>query len=347
MQNAGATANVRNLTVTVSGLADVCDAGDDRLRGILFKGASGSITNNRALNINQGMSGCQEGNGIEARNFEDNPTTIKVVISNNTVDKYQKTGILANGDVNATVTENTITGFGPVNFIAQNGIQLGFGATGRVQDNTVSGNVYTPQTFASSGIFLFEVGSGASVRENIVGDSDVGIWLLGATSALVRSNRVTGSTFDGIALDDSFGAVSGATVDKNTVLNNGTGIGLYGAGVTNNTILSNNANTNGNGLVIDVGASGNTLSRNSARNNTDDGIFVDGSGNTITRNSALGNGNLDIENMGANTYSNNKCKTSSGPPVDCGTTPAPLNALRAAAQSGASSSARVAAPFGQ
>ena len=63
--NGGATAHVTRLGVTVAGLANVCDAGDDRLRGIMFMGASGSITHNEVSDINQGPSGCQEGNAIE------------------------------------------------------------------------------------------------------------------------------------------------------------------------------------------------------------------------------------------------------------------------------------------
>ena len=69
VKNAGSTAHVKNLTVTALGLANVCDPPgppDNRLRGILFDGASGSITNNTTVvNINQGASGCQEGNAIE------------------------------------------------------------------------------------------------------------------------------------------------------------------------------------------------------------------------------------------------------------------------------------------
>src|SRR5947209_6191935 len=72
IQNGGATANVTNLKVTTSNLAEVCDAGPNRLRGILFDGASGSITNNTVTHINQNqgpaLSGCQEGNAIEVRN---------------------------------------------------------------------------------------------------------------------------------------------------------------------------------------------------------------------------------------------------------------------------------------
>src|SRR3982751_4089232 len=43
IQSGGATAKVTNVKVTTSGLAEVCDAGSQRLRGILFDGASGSI----------------------------------------------------------------------------------------------------------------------------------------------------------------------------------------------------------------------------------------------------------------------------------------------------------------
>ena len=46
---------------------------------------------------------------------------------------------------------------------------------------------------------------------------------------------------------------------------------------------------------------------------------------------------LDIDNTGANTYSNNRCRTSTGAPVDCGTAvslPAMPQIMSAAAVSG-------------
>ena len=54
--NGGASASVKNLGVTVSGLIDACDAGADRLRGIMFEGASGSITSSAALTALSVMS---------------------------------------------------------------------------------------------------------------------------------------------------------------------------------------------------------------------------------------------------------------------------------------------------
>jgi hypothetical protein len=158
VKNAGVEAHVKNLGVTASGLANVCDGGDDRLRGILFEGAAGTIVNNTVTNINQGASGCQEGNAIDVRNepFDTSGSDLLVTITGNVATNYQKTGIVANGSVAATIKNNSVTGAGPVNYIAQNGIQIGFGGTAVVEDNTVGGNDYTPKSFVSCGLLFFD-----------------------------------------------------------------------------------------------------------------------------------------------------------------------------------------------
>ena len=51
IQNGGATANVTNVKITTNNLVNICDAGPSRLRGILFDGASGSITKERVLRL--------------------------------------------------------------------------------------------------------------------------------------------------------------------------------------------------------------------------------------------------------------------------------------------------------
>jgi hypothetical protein len=161
VKNGGSTAYVKNLTVTTSGLANACDGAgppDERLRGILFDGAGGSITNNTVTGINQGASGCQEGNAIEVRNapFDNTGANLTVTISGNQVTNYQKNGITANGSVAATITNNTVTGAGSINYIAQNGIQVGFGATAIVKGNTLSMNNYTPDSYVACGLLLYQ-----------------------------------------------------------------------------------------------------------------------------------------------------------------------------------------------
>lgn len=68
-----------------------------------------------------------------------------VNVSGNTVSSYQKTGVLVKEKVLSVVTGNTITGYGPVDFIAQNGVQVSFGATALVNSNfSLPENVFLP-----------------------------------------------------------------------------------------------------------------------------------------------------------------------------------------------------------
>lgn len=160
VRNGGASAHVTDLTVTAAGLANVCDGGDDRLRGILFDGAAGSIVGSTVTNVNQGPSGCQEGNAIEVRNepFDTTGPDLAVTIDGNVANGYIKNGITANGSVAAIITNNVVTGSGPIGvpLAAQNGIQVGFGATAIVRGNTVSGNDYTPKSYVACGLLLYQ-----------------------------------------------------------------------------------------------------------------------------------------------------------------------------------------------
>lgn len=89
------------------------------------------------------------------RNFGAAPTTCGVRIDGNTATGYQKGGIIVNGNADASITDNVVDGLGPSSLIARNGIQLGFGATGMVKRNQVSGNGYTgPEPFSAAGILL-------------------------------------------------------------------------------------------------------------------------------------------------------------------------------------------------
>jgi hypothetical protein len=191
VRNAGSRASVERLQITTSNLSDVCDAGDNALRGIQLVGASGSIIGNVIRNLNQaaGHSGCQEGNAITAQSFG---STERVRIEGNLLDAYQKTGIVVSGNVDAVVRANAVTGFGPVDFIAQNGIQIGFGADARVEANVVTGNSYTGTAghVEASGILV--VGgptltgcsvtpcpytTGLRISHNLLLENDVGVLL--------------------------------------------------------------------------------------------------------------------------------------------------------------------------
>jgi hypothetical protein len=106
-------------------------------------------------------------------------------ISGNTITNYQKGGIVVNGpNSSATIDGNTVTGQGPVGYIAQNGIQVGYGAQASVTRYTVTGNAYTGTSDVSGGIIV--VGGpyygdsytiGTEIKGNIVRNNDVGVFL--------------------------------------------------------------------------------------------------------------------------------------------------------------------------
>ena len=189
VRNAGLVANVRNLTVTADDLADVCDAGDDRLRGIMLDGAAGSIVGNHVLGINQGDSGCQEGNAIEVRNAPFDTTGVDkvVTVSDNEVSDYQKGGIVANGSVRVTIVRNTVQGVGPVDYIAQNGIQIAFGATGLVESNSMTNNFYTGPDVAC-GLLFFEA-DGAKQKRNTFAGNEKDVCNFGRGGGGVSASR--------------------------------------------------------------------------------------------------------------------------------------------------------------
>jgi hypothetical protein len=142
--NGGTTANVFNLGLATSGLKNVCDSDADRLRGIMFEGASGLISNNTVFELNQGPSGCQEGNAIEVRNapFDGtHPDTQTVEVSNNKLFNWQKSGIVANGDVDVSVQNNKIGVSATQANLAPNSLQFGFGASGEAKHNNIEGNL--------------------------------------------------------------------------------------------------------------------------------------------------------------------------------------------------------------
>lgn len=139
-------------------------------------------------------------------------------ISDNTVTNYQKGGITANGNVSVTIANNTVTGQGPVAYIAQNGIQVGYGAQATVTGNTVTGNAYTGANLASSGGILVVGGPcfslpytvGLSIMKNTLTGNDVGVWLFNADAGCVTTttrtaNRVKLNTITNDAVTNTTG----------------------------------------------------------------------------------------------------------------------------------------------
>ncbi|MBX4204917.1 MAG: hypothetical protein KW788_01855 [Candidatus Doudnabacteria bacterium] len=139
-------------------------------------------------------NGTQHGVAVYYRGFFP-VSNVTGKISGASIWGYQKGGIVANGmGTQVMVTDNKVTGDGHVSFIAQNGIQVGYGASASVMRNNVSGNSYIgfPGDGSASGGVIVVGGPGygtcpdgndcpftvnSKVNDNVLANNDVGIYL--------------------------------------------------------------------------------------------------------------------------------------------------------------------------
>jgi len=228
-------------------------------------GGSADILGNHITQIrDEPFSGCQEGVAIRVgRQFEG--TTGSARIIGNVIDNYQKNGpTVDNTGSYAEIAHNRILGIGPTLLIAQNGIQVSRGATAEIRHNFVSGNIYTPQTFASGGILLFEPGV-VLTDHNTASSNDVSIWMIATGSgSMTTHNRVRGSSFDGIAVD---GASGNRVEDNKSHENTGPGIGVYDGSQDNGIDDNRVADNEDSGILLDFSAQNNDIGKNAVRDN--------------------------------------------------------------------------------
>jgi parallel beta-helix repeat protein len=233
-------------------------------------GGSATITQNHITNIQDTpFAGYQEGIAIDVGRQRDG-TTGSAVITYNTIDNYQKGGILVdNAGSSASIMYNTIVGAGPTTVLAQNGIQISRGATAVVSYNYVSNNEYTPSPQAT-GILVYN-NSTVTLTHNTLAnnDYDISFYDVQVTSDdHVNFNSIVGSTLAGLkftgdttaqstgtldATNNYWGSESGPTHPSNP---GGTGQVIIdannngvGSGVVNFTSF---ATTNMTGTVVDI-----------------------------------------------------------------------------------------------
>ncbi len=264
------TAALINPTTTVTGPvnADGCNIGvyyssrkgqidqaeiyGSNYAGVLVNGDNGqvsvNITNSKIHNIGESpLNGTQHGWAIYYRAFFLTGSASGTV-SGNTLPFYQKAGIVADGQgTNVVVTDNTVEGQGPIGYIAQNGIQVGYGADASVMGNTVTGHSYTGTNAASGGILVLggalygtcpdgndcPYTVGTRIMRNAETGNDVGIWL---SNVAADGSAPTTAT--------NIKAINNTLVNDN--LTNGV---VYQAGISdegdNDKIIANKISGNG------------------------------------------------------------------------------------------------------
>jgi nitrous oxidase accessory protein NosD len=256
------TSNVSIAGLIVDGTNSGISACAPELFGIAFLNASGSIrrTTVRDFKLAASLNGCQSGTGIFVQSGGGQSSN--VWIDATSIHDFQKNGITANEvGTEVFVRGNFVTGLGPTTGAAQNGIQVGFGATGFVTGNTVSNTIYSPCTAVATCTnvatnILIEQSDGVTVVNNTVSVSQVGIFV-DANSAEIAANQSSGNyVFDGIRLEGNSNRAG-----RNTVFTSGeSGIFLDG----NNNVVRNNSITDAAiGILKTTGSTGNLIQFNS------------------------------------------------------------------------------------
>lgn len=179
-----------------------------RFVGILYRNVDGEISGNTIHDLYDADG---EGNGPETFGiliYGD--STVNIL--NNTISDYSRGGIGVQGDLGsapdpvATVQGNTLIGNGfeaGTNWWADNGIQFGYGASGQIIDNTVTGH-WSNSPWGASGIIIVST-ENVDIIQNLVQDNELGIALAGysvyggnytaTNNILVQENDLTGNEY--------------------------------------------------------------------------------------------------------------------------------------------------------
>ncbi|HWO29606.1 MAG TPA: right-handed parallel beta-helix repeat-containing protein [Candidatus Acidoferrum sp.] len=266
VQSPATAVTISNLAVDGSNNNLNSGCGDARLIGIYYQNASGTVSFVTARNQAQDAAnfGCQDSAGLGIFVQSASPSTSTVRIQNTTVRGYQKNGITGN-EVGTTVTiaGNSVVGEGPTT-TAQNGIQVGFGATGKVQNNTVADDDFNadPSAGTGSGILIFD-SSNMTITANFLTNVQNGIPIVTDGTMPADNNTVANNHVSNTHLGDGIDLCSnGSSVTGNVVFSSGqAGIHLdssCGSTGNNNTVSKNTVNEACAGILLGSGT-GNTF----------------------------------------------------------------------------------------
>ena len=178
-----------------------------------------------AIHTSSGIDGVQDGQGIVAGSVTFNSIGF-LDLDGVTVDDYQKNGIIVGRTgSNAIIKNTTVTGMGPTALIAQNGIQIGDGATATISDSHVNNNNYTPNTWAATGIVPVEAGAVSISNSTFSGNSFAVYEYNSTVPAVPAAFSVTGSTFtNNPSAAILYFAVANPTFTDNVISGSNTGI---------------------------------------------------------------------------------------------------------------------------
>ncbi len=170
------------------------------------------------------FKGCQHGLAVQvgSGNSEVGHATLK----NDSFTGYEKNGPTAsNAGSTISIKGSVIKGEGPSPYIAQNGVQIAFGAKGTVSESTISGNecelsgVCTSSSEEATGVLLYGAATGTKVSENTITGNDIGAYYA-STSATQPTHpevkfaydKLESNRYQGFVLEQGDAALTGGSI---------------------------------------------------------------------------------------------------------------------------------------
>lgn len=180
----------------------------------------------------QKINGCQYGVGVLVGIPESGSVGhATATLSKDTVTGYDKNGLAIAGEgVEAKITKITVTGAGPTEALAQNGIGIQEGAQATVTDATITGNVCTEagacgsdelHQAAGAGLYFFGAAAGSSVKQSIINENGVGVEAFDdpSTDPLINEDKFEGDLVSAVEIGEG-----AATVNNDTLTHSDVGI---------------------------------------------------------------------------------------------------------------------------
>ena len=282
-----ANATIKNLKIDGSEIGSV-PSGATMFVGILYRGVNGTIDSVTIDGIN-----ITNGNAIYLSSMGNN---VNVEVKGCTILNFYKNGITANYEgLTVNIHDNNIIGSGPRADVAQNGIQIGFGATGSVMKNTVSNIAYTGEDYEAVGILF--VDSNGTAIDNTVTNCQAGIvaqagWYPPVTcNVIIENNTIDATDLTGLSYIVGTGAVTwdddaaiNVTIKNNDLTGAGYGEGVsigseWATGTVNAIIKGNDISNWGDGVWIGPTSNEIKINFNNIEGNVEYGVY---NGITVT-----------------------------------------------------------------
>jgi hypothetical protein len=220
------TVTITDLNVEALIPLETCAKG---LNGIFVAGGAtlkaSNLTVNGASTTVNSTKGCQHGISIAVGLKTPNEVG-HAVLKKVTSVGYEKNGPTVRG-VGSTLamSASTVTGWGATPYIAQNGVEIAYGATGVVKSSTISGNeceesgVCGATGEQASGVLFYKAAPGSSVGSSTITENDLGAYYgSGSTSVpvspdvTISKDVLTSNRYEGVVVEEGKTALTNDTI---------------------------------------------------------------------------------------------------------------------------------------